>query len=162
MCVFPDWHKNCPLACGGMQLILKWAIFVWISKLTQKLPTKRCFLAFFKVGIFCVNFQIDTNLPTQMSFLAFFKVGIFCVFFQIYTKIAHLHSTAEFKLLPQVGSFCVIFQFTPSDLEKHTKIAHYLVCMYHNKYVGKFCVFFPIHPLWFGKTHKICPLVGGA
>ena len=104
-----------------MQLILKWAIVVCFSKLTQKLPTK-------------------------MGFLAFFKVGIFCVFFQIYTKIAHLHSTAEFKLLPQVGSFCVIFQFTPSDLEKHTKIAHYLGCMYHNKYVGKFCVFFQFTP----------------
>ena len=124
-----------------------WAFFVCFSRLTQKLSIGvRWYAANFKVGNFCVNFQIDTNLPTQMSFLAFFKVGIFCVFFQIYTKIAHLHSTAEFKLLPQVGSFCVIFQFTPSDLENHTKIAHYLGCMYHNKYVGKFCVFFQFTP----------------
>ena len=103
-----------------MQLILKWAIFVWISKLTQKLPTKRCFLAFFKVGIFCVNFQIDTNLPTQMSFLAFFKVGIFCVFFQIYTKIAHLHSQLNLSSSPRWAVF-VSFSSSHPVIWKNTQ-----------------------------------------
>ena len=78
-----------------------------------------------------------------MGFLAFFKVGIFCVFFQIDTKIAHLHATAEFKLLPQVGSFCVIFQFTHRDLEKNTKNAHYL----SQQICGQILCVFPIHPL---------------
>ena len=76
----------------GMQLILKWAIVVCFSKLTQKLPIK-------------------------MGFQTFFEVGNFCVFFQINTKIAHLLATAEFKLLPQVGNFCVFCQTIYSNLK---------------------------------------------
>ena len=78
------------------------------------------------------------------------------MFFQFDTKIAHLHTTAEFKLLPQVGSFCVIFQFTHRDLEKNTKNAHYL----SQQICGQILCVFPIHPLWFGKKHKNCPLSG--
>ena len=78
------------------------------------------------------------------------------MFFQFDTKIAHLHTTAEFKLLPQVGSFCGIFQFTHRDLEKNTKNAHYL----SQQICGQILCVFPIHPLWFGKKHKNCPLSG--
>ena len=55
--------------------------------------------------------------------------------------------------------WAVFVRFSSSHIEiwkKNTKNAHYL----SQQICGQILCFFPIHPLWFGKKHKNCPLSG--